>query len=103
MSYISQELDYINVSEIIKNSELVDSDIELNDNGTLTFNQLVELCNDDNKKRILHKILINVLKENEVILITEDLNINKSEKIISPWTMPSYDFTNLINQYNFIT
>ena len=99
-SYISQELDYINVSEIIKNSELINSDIELNDNGTLTFNQLVELCIDDNKKRILHKILINVIRENEVTLITKDVNNIASEKIISPWTLPSYDLTNLINQYN---
>ena len=99
-SYISQELDYINVSEIIKNSELINSDIELNDNGTLSFNQLVELCKDDNKKRILHKILINVIRENEVTLITKDLNSIESEEIISPWTLPSYDFTNLINQYN---
>ena len=57
MSYISQELDYINVSEIIKNSELIDSDIELNENGTLTFKQLIDLCNED-KKRILHKLII---------------------------------------------
>ncbi len=99
-SYISQDLDYINVSEIIKNSELINSDFELNDNGSLTFNQLVELCNDDNKKRILHKILINVIKENDVTLITKDVNDIEYEKIISPWTLPSYDFTNLINQYN---
>tara|TARA_S200000501_G_scaffold292393_1_gene277790 strand:- start:13 stop:1494 length:1482 start_codon:yes stop_codon:yes gene_type:complete len=101
LSYISQELDYINVSEIIKNSELVDSDIELNDKGTLSFNQLFDLCSkDDNKKRILHKILINVFKENEVKLITKGLKINESGNIISPWALPSYDFTNLINQYN---
>ena len=99
-SYFSQELDYINVSEIIKNSELIDSDIELNDNGTLTFEQLIELCSDDNKKRILHKILINVLRDNEINLITKDLNIVESGKIISPWTLPSYDYINLINQYN---
>ena len=99
MSYISQELDYINVSEIIKNSELVDSDIELNDNGTLTFKKLIDLCSDDNK-RILHKLLINVLRDNEAKLITKEFNIKDSEKIISPWTVPSYDFMNLINQYS---
>ena len=99
MSYISQELDYINVSEIIKNSELIDSDIELNENGTLTFKQLIDLCSED-KKRILHKLIINVFKDNEVKLITkEHTNIN-FEKIISPWTVPSYDFVNLINQYS---
>ncbi len=99
-SYISQELDYINVSEIIKNSELIDSGIELNDNGTLTFKQIVELCSDDNKKRILHKLLINVFRDNEVKLITKDFNNKDSENIISPWTLPSYDFINLMNQYN---
>ena len=99
-SYISQELDYINVSEIIKNSELIDSEIELNENGTLTFKQLVELCSDENQKRILYKLLINQLRDNEVKLITKESNILDSEKILSPWTLPAYDFTNLINQYN---
>ncbi len=99
-SYIPQELNYINVSEIIKNSELIDSDMKLNDNGTLTFRELVELCSDDNKKRILHKLLFNVIRDNEVTLISKSSNLIDSEKIISPWTLPSYDFTNLINQYN---
>ncbi len=99
-SYISQKLDYINVTEIIKNSELIDSNIELNDNGTLSFKKLVELCTDDNKKRILHKILFNVVRDNEVTLISKDNSINDFKNIISPWTLPSFDFTNLINQYN---
>ncbi len=99
-SYIPQELDYINVSEIVKNSELIDSKIELNENGTLTFKQLIELCSDENRKRILHKLLINLLRDNEVKLITNELNIIDSEKFVSPWTLPAFDFTNLINQYN---
>ncbi len=99
-SYIYQKLDYINATEIIKNSELIDSDIELDENGTLSFKKLVELCSDDNKKSILHKILINVVRDNEVKLISNDNSINETEKIISPWTLPSFDFTNLINQYN---
>ena len=34
-------------------------------------------------------------------LISQDSDINHSENCIkSPWTLPSYDFTNLINQYN---
>ena len=99
-SYISQKLDYINITEIIKNSELIDSNIELDENGTLSFKKIVELCSDDNKKRILHKILINVLRDNEVKLISKNHSINESEKIISPWTLPSFDFTNLINQYS---
>ncbi len=99
-SYINQELDYINVSEIVKNSELIDTEIELNENGTLTFKKLVELCSDENSKRILHKLLINLLRDNEIKLITNKLNNIDSKKIVSPWTLPAYDFPNLINQYN---
>ncbi len=102
-SYISQELDYINVSEIIKNTELVDTNIELNENGTLTFKELVELCRDENKKSILQKLLVNVLRVNEVTLLSKDSSIDKSKIVISPWTIPSYDFTNLINQYSICT
>ena len=99
-SYISQKLDYINITEIIKNSELIDSNIELNENGSLSFKKLVELCSDDNKKRILHKLLLSAVRDKEVTLISKDHSLNESEKSISPWTLPSFDFTNLINQYN---
>ena len=100
-SYISQDLNYINVAEIVKYSELVDSDIKLNDDGSLTFKQIVELCEDEKRKIILHKLLLNVIKENEAVLINKDTEINVLENsYISPWTTPSYDFVNLINQFN---
>jgi len=98
--YISREIDYINANEIIKYSEFIDNDIELNEDGNLTFSQAIKLCGDDNKKRILCKLLINEIKEIEITLISKNIDNDESEKIfISPWTIPGYDFTNLINQY----
>tara|TARA_B100001989_G_scaffold240266_1_gene205177 strand:- start:1401 stop:3623 length:2223 start_codon:yes stop_codon:yes gene_type:complete len=98
--YISNKLDDTNFNEIIKYSELVENDIELNEDGNLKFSQLIKTCDDDNKKRILQKLLINELKENEVTLISKNFDDYDSEKtFISPWTIPSYDFTNLMNQY----
>ena len=79
----------------------------LNEEGNLLFSQVINLCHDDYKKRILHKLLINELKESELNLITKNEDKHESEKLfISPWTIPGYDFTNLINQYcifNMIT
>ena len=98
--YLSKGLEYINANEIIKYTEFVDNDIELNEDGNLSFNQVNKLCSDDNKKRILNKLLINEFKENEVSLISKNEVNNESEKLfICPWTMPGYDFTNLMNQY----
>jgi len=98
--HLPKGLDYINANEIIKYSEFVDNNIELNEDGNLSFNQLIKLCCDDNKKRILHKLLINEFKENEIILISKLTDDDESEKMfISPWTIPAYDFTNLMNQY----
>ncbi|MBO6970363.1 MAG: RNB domain-containing ribonuclease [Prochlorococcus marinus CUG1431] len=98
--YISKDLDYINVNEIIKYSEFIGNNLELNEDGNLTFSQILKLCDDDNKKRILHKLLINEFKENEISLHFKDSDNNDSDKIfISPWTMPGYDLTNLLNQY----
>ena len=38
--------------------------------------------------------------ENEISLICKDIDNDDSEKIcISPWTIPGYDFINLMNQY----
>ncbi len=99
--YFLKGLDYINANEIIKYSEFVDTNMELNEDGNLSFSQLIKLCADDNKKRILHKLLINEFKENEVSLISKNADHDESEKLfISPWTMPGYEFTNLINQYS---
>ncbi len=98
--YYSKGLDYINANEIIKYSEFIDNDIELNEDGNLSFSQLLNLCGNDNKKRILHKLLINEFKENEVSLICKNSENDESEKLfITPWTIPGYDFTNLMNQY----
>jgi len=97
--YFSKGIDYINANELIKYSEFVDNEVELNEDGNLSFSQVIKLCGDDNKKRILHKLLINEFKENEVSMIFKNAD-NDSEKIfISPWTVPGYDFTNLMNQY----
>jgi ribonuclease R len=48
--YLSKGIDYINTNEIIKYSEFVDNDIELNEDGNLSFSQVINLCGDDNKK-----------------------------------------------------
>ncbi len=98
--YISKGIDYVNANEIIKYSEFIDNDIELNEDGNLTFGQVIKLCGDDNKKRILHKLLINEFKDNEIRLISKNPDNDESEQLfISPWTIPGFDFTNLINQY----
>ena len=100
VGYLSKGLDYINANEVIKYSEFIDNDIELNEDGNLTFSQLLKLCGDDNKKRILHKLLINEFKENEITVNSKNTDNLESEKpFISPWTMPGYEFTNLMNQY----
>ena len=97
--YILRGLDYINVNEMIKYAEFVGNDIELNEDGNLTFTQIIKNCDDD-KKRILHKLLINEFKEIEVNLLTKNSENDESQKLFtSPWTMPGYDFTNLMNQY----
>ncbi len=100
--YFSKELDYINTNEIIKYSELVDNNIDLNEDGNLSFSQLIKLCgDDDNKKRILHKLLISEFRQNELSLMpTNADNIETEKQCISPWTIPGYDFTNLLNQYS---
>ncbi len=99
--YLSKSLDYINANEIIKYSEFLDNDIELNEDGNLSFSQVIKLCGDDNKKRILYKLLINEFEENEVSLISrKDDNYDSEKHFISPWTIPGYDFTNLLNQYS---
>ena len=98
--YVSRGLDYINANEIIKYSDFLSNDMELNEDGNLSFNEIIKLCDDD-KKRILHRLLINEFKENEVSLISMNPDKKESDQLfISPWSIPGYDFINLINQYS---
>ncbi len=99
--YSLKGLDYVNTNEIIKFSEFLDNNIELNEDGNFLFNQLIKICEGDDRKRILHKLLINEFKENKVNLINKNEDNDESDKLFtSPWTIPGYDFTNLMNQYS---
>ena len=76
--YISNGLDFVNANEIIKYSELFNNDLELDEDGNLPLSQILKLCrddDDDNKKRIIHKLLINEFNENEVSLISKSVVI----------------------------
>ena len=56
--------DYINPNEIIKYSEFIGNNIELNDDGNFTFIKQLNYAKMILKKN-LHKLLINEFKENE--------------------------------------
>ncbi len=100
ISFCSNNLDYINVNELIKHSHLIDNNFELDDEGSITLESLIQNCKDENKKRIINKFLINNLKTNKALLSQgKDLD-NKYLFANAPWTLPSKDFINLANQYN---
>ena len=96
--YNSNNLNYLNVNELTKHFQLNDNNIELNEEGNLTLDSLYKMCNDDNQKRIINKYLKSNFRNN---LPKIHLNEEKQNNIsIAPWTMPSLDFLNLINQYS---
>jgi ribonuclease R len=100
IGYSLKGLDYINVNELIKYSEFIGNNIELNEDGNLTFSQIIKSCDDNSKKRILYKLLTNEFKENEICLHSKNSSDDESEKeFSSPWTMPGFDIANLLNQH----
>ena len=99
-SYNDQNLDYININELIKQSNLISDDIELDDEGTSSLSSVFNLCNDQDKKRILNKFLINCLRNNHINILQGDHMKSENLTGIAPWTLPTYDYVNLINQYN---
>ena len=98
--YTSIGSNKLNVNDIIKNTQLIESDLELDINGNLSLDKLLDLCKEDNNKRILNKYLINNLCKNKANLYNTSSLKNKSNNSLSPWTLPSFDFINLINQYS---
>ena len=100
ISYYSDNLDYLNVNELIKHSQLIDNNFELDEEGNITLETLFNHCKDEYKKRILNKYLINNLKTNKALICEPKELENKYLFANSPWTLPSKDFINLANQYN---
>ncbi len=99
-SYPPTESSTVNVNEIIKNTQLIESNLELDNSGNLSLDKLLSLCNEDNKKRIVNKYLMNTFSKNKVNIKNTISEENNSKSSISPWTLPSLDFVNLINQYS---
>ena len=100
ISFLSDNLNYLNVNELIKNSQLIDNHFELDEEGNITLESLFNHCKDEYKKRILNKYLINNLKNNKA-LVSQSLELESKFLFAnSPWTLPSKDFINLANQYN---
>ena len=100
ISYYSENLDYLNVNELIKHSQLIDNNFELDEKGNITLESLFNHCIDENKKRILNKYLISNLRTNKALICEPQELENKYIFANSPWTLPSKDFINLANQYN---
>jgi len=100
ISFFSDNLDYLNVNELIKHSQLINNDFELDDEGNITLESLFNHCKDEYKKRILNKYLINNIKINQAILYQSQELESKYLFANSPWTLPTKDFINLANQYN---
>ena len=98
-SYIYSGIDYLNINEIIKQTQLINSNTELDDEGNLTLNKLLDISGEKNKTRILNKYLINILKTTEVKIIdNKNIDLDKYTGV-APWCFPTYDYINLINQY----
>ena len=99
ISFFSDNLDYLNLNELIKHSHLIDNNFNLDEEGNITLESLINNCKDE-YKRILNKYLINNLKTNKAIVSqSQELDI-KYLFANSPWTLPTKDFINLANQYN---
>ena len=102
-SYQFKDLSYINANEIIKQTQLLNNNFELDEEGSLSLSKLFNYCDDDNKKRIINKYLCNNLNFNKVQIHNNNMYKNESKDIlysVSPWALPSLNYINLINQYS---
>ena len=52
ITFFSDNLDYLNMNELIKHSQLIDNNLELDEEGNITLETLFNNCKDEYKKRI---------------------------------------------------
>tara|TARA_Y100001968_G_scaffold333744_1_gene398972 strand:+ start:17830 stop:20055 length:2226 start_codon:yes stop_codon:yes gene_type:complete len=103
LSYKFKDLSYINANDIIKQTQIINPNLELDEEGTLTLNKLFNYCDDDDKIRLINKNLCNNLNSVKAELVNNSSNEDTFENnlySVSPWTIPSLNYINLINQYS---
>tara|TARA_B100000963_G_scaffold76104_2_gene64232 strand:+ start:3238 stop:5451 length:2214 start_codon:yes stop_codon:yes gene_type:complete len=100
ISYQTNNLEYLNINDLIKNSHLIDSNLELNEEGNINLDSFFNLCKDEKKRRIINKYLVSNLKINKAFISSTDDSENTFLFSNAPWTLPTFNFVNLVNQYN---
>tara|TARA_Y100001968_G_scaffold113737_1_gene103147 strand:+ start:14879 stop:17194 length:2316 start_codon:yes stop_codon:yes gene_type:complete len=101
----NNSLDDINISDIVKAAVSLNVNIELDENGYINAKNLFKNIKKSSSKSLLEKILKQNIKNKTIQLsINENSSLEKQFDNISsllyqsPWTLPSINYVNLINQ-----
>ncbi len=107
ISIINQPVENNSINEVIKTVLALNIEIELDENGSINPNDITDSISDDSCKRIYHKILKNSVKDKFISINNKFddnplIEKNEDSKPTSPWTLPSTNYLDILNQYMIV-
>ena len=100
------EIEQSSINEITKSALALDEEINVSIDGTLSVFDLIKLFESSKEKKILHKLIkqmipgINLKLYKDTTNINNiDFNSNPKNNIESPWCCPSLNYWNVFNQF----
>ncbi|WP_269622906.1 RNB domain-containing ribonuclease [Prochlorococcus marinus] len=95
----------IQINEIIKSALVLESNITVNEDGIVRFEDLIKAMNISPNKELIEKLISNTIPDAKYVLSSNYNNEDKgliednSSYIETPWTSPGQSYSDIINQY----
>ncbi len=91
----------ISLNDIIKSVLVLDGEITLDEEGLISFNDLMTAASNNTNKRIIDKLIKNSIIDFRYKLgfnTINDINSNLTEIKEAPWTSPAFNYADIVNQ-----
>ncbi len=93
--------DSIPLTDIIKSAIVLDGKVNLNDEGLITFKDLISAAESSPNKGLIEKLIKNTIidyKYNAASYNTNEISNDNLKLSLAPWTSPGMNYADIINQ-----
>ena len=102
-----EEIDSSSINEIIKSALALDNKLEVNIDGSITINELINSFETSSEKKLLHKLVKHIIPGIHLKLYKNDNSLESNDlkyelynrKLESPWCCPTLNYWNIFNQF----
>ncbi len=91
----------IPLNDIVKSAIVLEGNINLNEEGTINFNDLLIAASKSENKRLIEKLLKNSISDYkyDTFYNIKENNASNNNLLEAPWSSPGFNYADIINQF----